>query len=143
MMIQVGEERIELRHWDYRPMWSGNTAEEISEFLLTHVAADRIDELVAGEPWTNREDVEEALAQARKELRGVTIVTMFFGAAFLGIAVAAWFSNDVAHAIAVMVLFPTLFGTLLVRKHREIRRKVTTWADQLAALSAGEGDEEG
>ena len=143
LRIQLPDERIELKHFDYRPMWSGGTAEEVSEFLLTHVAADRIDELAAGEPWTNREDVEEALAQARKELRGVAIMTMFFGAAFLGIAAAAWSSDDVTHAIVVMVLFPTLFGALLVRKHRKSRKEVTAWADQLAALNAGEGDEKG
>ena len=127
LAIVLPDEEIELTLVTHQggtyPTWRGATSEELSEFLLRHLAPEQVDTVIAGEPLKKREQIERKLKAARKSFRDLVVVLMVFGPLLLGTLVWMAIDSSVVQAM-VMGAFSAVFLVPLVAFIYRSQRKV-------------------
>jgi hypothetical protein len=120
------------------PEWRGAAAEEINEFLFRHVAPDRIDISIAGEPLTKREHIERELRSAQKKARDFAVIMAVFLPLLAGLLIWMAIDDGVFKAALMAGIFATGPGSVMIFMYWLQRRQV----DELKSLleSAGDAD---
>jgi hypothetical protein len=127
LAIVLPDEEIELTLVTHQggtsPTWRGATPEELSEFLLRHLAPEQVDTVIAGEPL-KREQIERKLKAARKSSRDLVIVLSVFGPLLLGSLVWMAIDSSVVQALVMTVFSAVFLGLLLVFIYRSQRKAI-------------------
>jgi hypothetical protein len=141
MEIFLPEEVVELKlvttDVGTNPTWRGGTAEQINELLFHDLPAERIQEDVTGGPMATREDVERAIAEARKRERGLFHLTWISGAILAGCFLWTVFDRGVLMAAGIVALYlwsvPVLWWM-----HRDCRKRTLGLKAELVAFQENE-----
>jgi hypothetical protein len=135
--LMLPDREIELKLFTHQgvttPTWTGATADELNDFLLAHVPADRVDIDITGERPSRVVDVEKQLISMRKNARAFRIAMLT--CAFLLAALLVWMAIDVGilRALAMAGLY-SLYIPIIWFVRREVHKRQERWETWLAEL---------
>jgi hypothetical protein len=136
--IAIPDQEIELAlvttQYGTNPTWRGATSEEISEFLVRHLAPDRIDTSIVSEPLKRREDIEKKLKAARSAQRQMAIVLAVVLPLMIGVFVSMAINESVVKAIVMGVFAFSVFGpafAYIYRSHGKQIDELEGWLNTL------------
>jgi len=116
------------------PTWRGATSEEISEFLLHHLAPDQIDTSIAGEPPKKREYIEKKLRAAKNQKRQFVIILAILLPLLIGTLIWMAIGESVVKAVFMAAFSAILFGPVLVFLYRSNSKQIADLESRLDSL---------
>jgi hypothetical protein len=114
--------------------WSGATYDEVSEFVVAHVPADRVDEAIAGESPRRAEDVKKELVKLRSMGRQLDYTVLGSAVAYAGLMVAMAVEGTLFKTLVMSVLALVLIGPLYWYIHKLHTQQCTQLEEWLAEL---------
>lgn len=137
LALTLPAERIELRMVTHQggttPSWRGADPEQVNEFLMAHVPADRIMIDIAGERPAHAVDVRIQIERARKRERELRLI--WWGYLLSMAACLTWIALDLGILAALFLagvagLLAPVFW-LFLREQRRQTEELTSWLADL------------
>jgi hypothetical protein len=138
LLISLPDQEIELTRVTQQgrasPTWCGATVDEINEYFLQTVPADRIHVSIAGQPPTSREYIERELERTKKSTREFAIIMAVCLSMLILVLVWMAIDDGVLKALVMGVFYAIYPGSVLVFVYREQRDKVRKLSESLNAV---------
>jgi hypothetical protein len=135
LVIVLPDEEIELKLVTHQggtsPSWRGATSEELSEFLLHHLAPEQIDTFIAGEPLKKRGQIERRLKIARRASRDLTISMAVLVPVLVGVLIGMAIDSSVVQAIVMAAFSGLTIGPVAGFIYRLQRKQIAELEDLL------------
>lgn len=137
--LSLGGQEIELRRGpDGRAFWSGASGEEVNEFLLARVPANRIVVDIFGECPTQLVDIVKMLERAKKSQRLVKPIVWFLALMIIGFIVGGAIENGLRGALPIALSYGVFLAPIIWFARKMGHDRIAKFESWLASRQRGQ-----